>query len=119
MTTLEEKLATFSPESQARIAEMTRGLVEEELTMRDLRKARALTQEQVALAFNIRQANVSQLERRSDFLLSTLRSYVAAMGGELELVARFPGRGPVLLKSIGEIGETGPRPEDAGQTAAA
>ena len=115
--TLAEMMAELPPERLDKIAAMTQAVAAEELTLRDLRKAHALTQEQLARTLDVRQVNVSQLEKRSDFLLSTLRSYVEAMGGTLELVARFPGREPVLLKGVGDIGETGPRPEKAKRVA--
>lgn len=86
-------------------------LIAEEMTLRDLRKALDLTQMRVAETLGIGQDNVSRLEKRSDLLLSTLRDYVEAMGGSLELVARFPDRPPVVLSGIegldGEEAEQG------------
>ncbi|HKP75451.1 MAG TPA: XRE family transcriptional regulator [Longimicrobiaceae bacterium] len=60
------------------------------LELNDLRKARKLTQEQLAERLGIRQSNVSKLERRADMHVSTLRDVVEAMGGELRLTACFP-----------------------------
>ena len=108
---LDEILDKMPSERRARIAAMTAELAAEEKSLRDLRKAHALTQEQVARALDVKQVNVSQLEKRSDFLLSTLRSYIEAMGGTLELVAHFPGRQPVRLKGMGDISQTAPRKE--------
>ena len=54
----------------------------------------------VAEVLGVGQESVSRLEKRSDLLLSTLRGYVKAMGGELRLVAEFPNRPPVLLKGF-------------------
>ena len=65
--------------------------------MRDLRKARKLTQERLAELLHMRQESVSRLEKRSDLLLSTLSSYIKAMGGELKLIVQFPDRPPVQL----------------------
>jgi DNA-binding XRE family transcriptional regulator len=59
-------------------------------TLKDLRQAMKKTQEDLAAALHIGQDSVSRLEKRSDMLLSTLRGYVEAMGGKLELVAHFP-----------------------------
>ncbi len=81
---------------EARAAE----LVSEEMTLRDMRKALEMTQETVAEALGIKQVNVSQMEKRSDLLLSTLRKYVKAMGGELELVVRFPDRKPMKIAGL-------------------
>jgi transcriptional regulator with XRE-family HTH domain len=57
----------------------------------ELRRAMEMTQEEIAAILGTTQANVSQMERRSDMYLSTLRQYVEALGGELEITARFPG----------------------------
>ena len=67
-----------------------------------LRKALALTQEQVAQELGIGQAAVSRLERRPDMYLSTLRRFVEAMGGELEMRARFPS-GEVIIEDLGTL----------------
>jgi transcriptional regulator with XRE-family HTH domain len=88
------------PERQAKIAARTAELIAEEMTLRDLRKARELTQARLAELLSIGQDSVSRLEKRSDLLLSTLRSYVEAMGGSLELVATFPDRRPVTIKGL-------------------
>jgi len=61
-------------------------------TLKDLREAVERTQEDLAARLGVGQDTVSCIERRSDILLSTLRRYVEAMGGELELLARFPNR---------------------------
>jgi DNA-binding XRE family transcriptional regulator len=95
--TLAEFTKDFTPEEHARVAARTAELVEEELTLRDLRQAQHLTQERMAELMGVEQENVSRLERRADLLLSTLSSYVAAMGGKLRLVAEFPNRHPVAI----------------------
>jgi DNA-binding XRE family transcriptional regulator len=83
---------------EARAAE----LMAEEMTLRELRKARKLTQVRIAKTLGIKQDSVSRLEKRSDVLLSTLRKTVEAMGGTLSLVAQFPDRGPVVLSALSE-----------------
>lgn len=97
---LEEVLARFTPERRARIEAQAAKLIAEEMTLRDLRKAQELTQQAMAEQLGIRQESVSTLEGRSDMLISTLRSYVAAAGGKLELIVSFPGRPPVSLQSL-------------------
>ena len=69
-------------------------------TLKDLRQAMQKTQVDLAEALHIGQHSVSRLEKRSDMLLSTLRRYVAAMGGKLELVAHFPNRPPVIIEHL-------------------
>jgi DNA-binding XRE family transcriptional regulator len=82
-------------------------LIAEEKTLRQLRQARKLTQQKVARSLHIGQEGVSKIERRSDLLISTLRDYVHAMGGELSLVVAFPDREPVILSGIGEFAQDG------------
>jgi DNA-binding XRE family transcriptional regulator len=101
--TLEEKMAGLSPERQQKIQGMAAELISEETTLKDLRMAMALTQERLAETLNIRQENVSRIEKRHDLMLSTLQSYVQAMGGKLRLVAEFPGRNPVVLKGLESV----------------
>lgn len=60
------------------------------LRLGELRKARGLTQEEMADLLDVRQVSVSKLEGRSDVRVSTLRSVIEAMGGEMEIRARFP-----------------------------
>jgi DNA-binding XRE family transcriptional regulator len=92
-----EVMKKFTPAQRARIEARAKELIEEELTLRDLRQAQNLTQERMAELLGVEQENVSRLERRADLLLSTLSSYVAAMGGKLRLVAEFPSRKPVTI----------------------
>jgi transcriptional regulator with XRE-family HTH domain len=74
------------------------------MSLRELRRAHKLTQERIAEALGIGQDQVSRLEQRSDLLISTLRSYIEAMGGRLTLIAEFPARQPVTLSGIASIG---------------
>ena len=77
----------------------------EYLTLQELRKAKALTQAQFAQMPTYRQATVAQLEKRSDLMLLTLRSYVEAMGGHLRLLVHSPDRPPVSLEGLGDTEE--------------
>ncbi len=99
---LDEMMAELDPERRRRIEERAVELIAEEMTLRELRKARALTQASVARELGISQDAISRLEQRSDLLLSTLRRTVEAMGGSLSLIARFPDRPPVELAGIAE-----------------
>jgi DNA-binding XRE family transcriptional regulator len=60
------------------------------MPLQELRHARQLSQEQLADALHIKQASISKLERRTDMYISTLRNFIRAMGGELEINAIFP-----------------------------
>jgi DNA-binding XRE family transcriptional regulator len=72
-------------------------------TLRDLRIAASQTQQDMAQALGVRQDTISRLEQRSDMLLSTMRRYVEAMGGQLDLVATFPNRPSVKLSHWADV----------------
>lgn len=98
-----DKLKKMSPAQRRRVESRASELIAEEMTLRELRRARKLTQVRMAKALGITQDSVSRLEKRSDLLLSTLRKTVKAMGGNLSLVAEFPDRPPVVLSGIAGI----------------
>ena len=89
-------------------------LIAEEMSLRDLRKALRLTQERIAEVLNVGQDGVSRLEKRSDLLISTLRSYVEAMGGSLSLIVEFPDRQPVILAGLARMDTEPPSSKPAG-----
>lgn len=72
------------------------------MPLQELRAARKLTQEELAKTLNVNQAAVSKLERRADMYVSTLREFVRAMGGELEITARFP-EGAVRINQFEDV----------------
>ncbi|PYT23661.1 MAG: transcriptional regulator [Acidobacteria bacterium] len=90
----------LSPAQRKKVQARAAQLIAEEMTLRELRHARKLTQVRIAKALGITQDSVSRLEKRSDLLLSTLRKTVEAMGGNLSLVAEFPDRAPVVVSGI-------------------
>lgn len=108
--TLRDKMATLDADRRTRIEAEAERLHAEYLTLRDLRKAKDLTQVQLAETLGVQQATVAKYERQSDLLLSTLKSYVTAMGGTLKLVVEFPDRAPVALDGLGETDEPRRRP---------
>ena len=95
-------ISKLSSAQRKRVEAHAAELIAEEMTLRELRRARKLTQVSVAKALGITQDSVSRLEKRSDILLSTLRKTVRVMGGNLSLVAEFPDRAPVVLSGIAE-----------------
>lgn len=98
---LEQILQELPAERRQRIEKRAAELIAEELNLRELRRLRKLTQARLSRKLRIGQEGVSRIEKRSDLYLSTLRSYVEAVGGELTLVARFPDRPPVILAGFG------------------
>jgi DNA-binding XRE family transcriptional regulator len=101
-TNVNDVIKKLSPARRKKVEARAGQLIAEEMTLRELRHARKLTQVRIAKTLGITQDSVSRLEKRSDLLLSTLRKTVEAMGGNLSLVAEFPDRGPVLLSGIAE-----------------
>lgn len=97
---IREKMA---PERQERIRKRTRELLAE-LPLQELRQARALSQEELAEVLGLNQATISKLERRTDMYLSSLRRFVEAMGGELEIIASFP-EGKVRIQLFEDLKE--------------
>lgn len=101
MRDIEDFIKTLPPAQQAAINKRSAELINEVETLKQMRKARAMTQKKLAKKLGVGQVAVSKLESRSDLLLSTLRTYVEAMGGTLDLIVRFPDRQPVKLATIG------------------
>jgi len=91
----------MSPERRKKIDAMTKKMLAE-MPMHELRRARQLSQQQLAEILDIKQGSVSKLERRTDLYISTLRRYIEAMGGELELQAHFP-EGSVTISKLSQI----------------
>lgn len=94
----DEVMASLAPERRMRIEARAKEIIEEEMTLRDLRAVQHLTQARVAELLGVEQDSVSRMERRADMLLSTMTSYVEAMGGRLRLIAEFPNRRPYTVK---------------------
>jgi hypothetical protein len=103
VSTLKQRMKELSPGRRKKVESRAAELAAEEMTLRELRQARKLTQVRMAKSLRITQDGVSRLERRTDFLLSTLRKSVEAMGGSLFLVVEFPDRGPVILSGIAGV----------------
>lgn len=101
--TLKSKLKKLPSSRRKKILDLAKNLIAEEMTLRDLRKALELTQAEISEKLHMNQEAVSRLERRSDLLLSTLQSYIRAMGGELNLTAKFPNRPPITLIGFEDI----------------
>ena len=101
MKPLQEVIDGLPEEERDAVETRARELIAEEMTLRELRRAFDLTQHRMGELLNVGQDSISRLEQRSDLLLSTLRSYVEAMGGSLELTVKFPDRPAVVVSGIG------------------
>lgn len=90
--------AGMSPESLARSDARYHELLAE-MPLHELRRARGLSQKALAEVLHVQQPSIAKMERRTDMYISTLRSHIEAMGGELEIVARFP-EGAVKIENF-------------------
>lgn len=100
----DELRAKMSPTARAKAEVKTRQILQE-MPLQELRQARKMSQEQMAKNLHTRQSNVSRIEKRTDMYISTLRDVIKAMGGDLEIVARFP-EGSVRINQFEEIDGT-------------
>jgi predicted transcriptional regulator len=80
------KAARLTPPAIARVAGRAQAQVRE-LTLRELRQGLQVTQAELAEAADMTQSELSRLEHRADHRISTLRRYVEALGGEIEITA--------------------------------
>ena len=106
-TTLQSIIEEFSAEDQKFIQSKASVLAEEMVrhadSLAEIRTALLKTQDEVARVLNVKQNAVAQLEKRSDLLLSTLRKYVEAMGGELAVAVRTGAGTVIMLDSLSSL----------------
>ena len=97
-----ELRAAMSPEARAQAAVLAQTMLNE-MPLHELRQARGLSQKMLADVLHVQQPSIAKMEKRTDMYLSTLRSHIQAMGGELEVIARFPD-GAVKISNFAELG---------------
>lgn len=100
---LDDIMDSLPAERQERIKDRAAELRAEVEGLKALRKLAARSQEQIAQSLGIKQPSVVKIERQTDLYLSTLRRFVEAAGGTLELRIELPGSGSFTLTGIGEI----------------
>jgi len=93
----------FSSERRERI-ETKKGALREDMELAELRQALSLTQSTLADALGVQQAEISKIENRTDVFVSTLRRFIQAMGGELEIRAVFPDRS-VTIRNFSSLAQ--------------
>jgi DNA-binding XRE family transcriptional regulator len=92
---------SMSAPSQRRVEEKIMKL-RQEMALSEVRRAMSLTQVDLATMLHIKQAALARLENRTDMYISSLRKYIAALGGELDIVARFPD-GEVHIQNLHDL----------------
>ena len=93
----------MTPERRARNVEATKRMLAS-MALHELRQARQRSQEELARELKVGQPAVAKLERRTDMYVSNLRRYIEALGGSLEITARFP-EGAVSITNFGDLDE--------------
>lgn len=93
----------FTPKRHRRIKAMKAELLAD-MPLHELRRARALTQRDLAETLKVKQPAIAKLEQRADVYVSSLRSYIEAVGGRLKIVAEFP-EGEVTITNFSRLGE--------------
>lgn len=94
--------AQMTPESQTRAEARAQAMLAE-MPLNELRQARGLSQKMLAEVLHVQQPSIAKMEKRTDMYISTLRSHIEAMGGQLEVVARFPD-GVVKISNFADLG---------------
>jgi uncharacterized protein YlxW (UPF0749 family) len=103
--TLNDYLNALPPDSLERVNARVAEIQAEEKTLQELRKALAQSQQVIAKRMRVKQAEISKMERRTDMLISTLTGFVQAMGGTLEITAKFPNSNPVKITQFRALHE--------------
>lgn len=96
----------WPPERRQRVKEEANALLHE-MRLHELRRARELTQQELAERLNVNQPAVAKMEQRADVYVSSLRHYIEAVGGRLKVVAEFP-EGEVAITNFSEVGQEPP-----------
>ena len=95
--------AKMKPGTQKRADSIAQTMLAE-MPLNELRQARGLSQKMLAQVLHVQQPSIAKLEKRTDMYLSTLRSHIEAMGGELDILARFPD-GTVKISNFSDLGK--------------
>jgi DNA-binding XRE family transcriptional regulator len=101
--TLDQVIAELPPDRRERVEARYQELRREVEGLRELRRIAGKAQAEIAAALNIKQPSVSKIEKQADMYLSTLRSYVEAVGGSLELTVKLPAHPALTLHSLGDV----------------
>lgn len=101
--TIDEIIAELPADEQAAIESRYQVLKQEVEGLRELRQIAGKAQADIATALNIKQPSVSKIESQADMYLSTLRSYVEAIGGKLELTVKLPARPVFTIHHLGDV----------------
>lgn len=100
---LKDVLDALPAKRRAELDRRFKELVNEVESLKELQRISAKSRAKIAKTLKISQPAVAKIEKQTDMYLSTLRSYVEAMGGELDVIVRLPDRAPVRVKSLEDV----------------
>ena len=114
-----DEIASLSPSQREKVEARYRELKDEAESLGDLRRAAGKAQADIAATLKIKQPSVSKIEKQTDMYLSTLRGYVEAIGGSLDLVVHLPSRAPIRITRLGDMSAADADPPAARPTSRA
>jgi hypothetical protein len=100
---LDDVVAALPEARRARVEARAQELKEQVESLSELRRVAGKACVEIASALNVKQPSVSKIEKQADMYLSTLRSYVEAVGGQLDLIVRLPSRAPLRIERLGDV----------------
>ncbi|MCC7529474.1 MAG: XRE family transcriptional regulator [Candidatus Melainabacteria bacterium] len=98
--TLNDYLQALPRERREKVDARAKEILAEEMSLQELRKARQQSQQKLAEVLHVKQGEISKIEHRTDMYVSTLRDYIEAMGGTLEITASFPNSPPIKINQF-------------------
>ncbi len=113
---LDDVIAALPDDRRERVEARFEEMKAEVESLGELRRVAGKAQAEIASTLKIKQPSVSKIEKQADMYLSTLKSYVEAVGGQLELIVRLPSRAPLRLERLGDV--LGPKPVSPKRTRA-
>jgi hypothetical protein len=102
-TTLNDKIAGLAPQRRAKVEARAKEILAEIDSLADIRKLAGKSQAQIAAQLGAKQPSVHKMEKQADFYVSTLRRFVEAAGGSVEIRVNLPGKAPVVLKQFADL----------------
>lgn len=100
---LDDVIAALPEDRRERVEARFEAMMAEVESLGELRRVAGKAQAEIASTLKIKQPSVSKIEKQADMYLSTLKSYVEAVGGQLELIVRLPSRAPLRLERLGDL----------------
>jgi hypothetical protein len=114
---LDDVIAALPEDRRERVEARFEEMKADVESLGELRRVAGKAQAEIASTLKIKQPSVSKIEKQADMYLSTLKSYVEAIGGQLELIVRLPSRAPLRIERLGDV--TGSKVVSARRTGAA